>query len=142
MLRLDIDEERLQECHELADSITSQVGKELEDFSTVSVERAVARLFSVEGADERGVPTCNLMVEDLVQAGKIKTALLCTRQCMLYYGHSLISEYGKRTELPEVPGREARRMEAIRLAEARQVNRFPPERQDISLPVPKLHGCM
>ena len=123
MLRLDIDEERLQECHELADSITSQVGKELEDFSTVSVERAVARLFSVEGADERGVPTCNLMVEDLAQAGKIKDGLaLHLANACLYYGRPPFDignmVKGELSAGSALARGEKCRMEAIRLAAA------------------------
>ena len=71
MLRLNIDAKTVDRCHEIADNITSRVMEELSSLSTVAIERTVARFAGVDGVTGDGVPLPNVLVDHLVQKGKI-----------------------------------------------------------------------
>lgn len=71
MLELSLDLGRVNACHEMAKSVARDVNEELKSFSTVAIERTVARLFGVEGVDPDGVPLPNVLVNHLESLGKI-----------------------------------------------------------------------
>ncbi len=56
MLKLNLDMKKVDRCHQLSESITSRVNSELLPYSTVAIERTVARFFGVDGVDNEGVP--------------------------------------------------------------------------------------
>ncbi len=69
MLRYRADDRVQTDCHEVADQIVRAVLDELKGFTTVSIERAVARLFGIDGVDKQGVPLANAMVDHLRAKG-------------------------------------------------------------------------
>ncbi|MGB4432882.1 MAG: lysine 5,6-aminomutase subunit alpha, partial [Bacillota bacterium] len=84
MLKLNLDEEKITQCHQLAKNITSKVNRDLLSYSTVSIERTVARFSGVNGVDEEGVPFPNILVNQIVDKGKISDG------AALYLGNACI----------------------------------------------------
>lgn len=89
MLRLEIDGEKVEKCHEMASSVSSRVNQELGPFSTVAIERTVARFFGIDGVAKDDVPLPNVVVEHLKSQGRLEdgVALHLANAC-LYYGES------------------------------------------------------
>ena len=75
-MQLRIDCDAVDRARRLASAITAPVGDFIERHSTVSVERAVARLCGVDGVDADGVPLVNRLVDALPEhAAGIANAL-------------------------------------------------------------------
>ncbi|HZZ82948.1 MAG TPA: lysine 5,6-aminomutase subunit alpha [Anaeromyxobacteraceae bacterium] len=68
---LRLDAAAVARCRELADRVTAQVLEFVERHTTVSIERAVLRLFGFHGAGARGVPFVNLIVDELHARGLV-----------------------------------------------------------------------
>jgi beta-lysine 5,6-aminomutase alpha subunit len=61
--KLDLDPGVIAECRAAATQIAGQVAEEIAGKTTVSVERTVARLLGVDGANELDVPLPNVLVD-------------------------------------------------------------------------------
>lgn len=83
MLRLGIDQGIVSDCHEMAKTITTSVERELDDFSTVAIERTVARFMGVEGARDEE-PLVNILVDHLRAEGGLEQgiALYLANACL------------------------------------------------------------
>ncbi len=68
-LTLNIDPARVARARELAGRIVDQVQPFIERHTTTAIERAVVRLFGVEGKGPDEVPLANLVVEALQDGG-------------------------------------------------------------------------
>jgi len=68
--KLHVDELVVERCRVAAGSIADQVEFWTRGDTTVSVERTVARLLGVDGVDAHDVPLPNVLVDQLVRAGK------------------------------------------------------------------------
>ncbi len=68
---LRLDEAAVARCRELADRVTGQVLQLVERHTTVSIERAVLRLYGFHGAGAGGVPFVNLIVDELHARGLV-----------------------------------------------------------------------
>lgn len=68
-LTLNIDPARVARARELAGRIVDQVQPFIERHTTTAIERAVVRLFGVEGKGPDEVPLANLVVESLQDGG-------------------------------------------------------------------------
>ena len=84
MLKLNLDTNKIDRCHELAQNITSKVNEELQPYGTVAIERTVTRFMGVDGVDDEGIPLPNVFVNELVDRGKINdgAALYLANACM------------------------------------------------------------
>ena len=71
MLRFEVDRRLVEECHRLSSEIVEQVRKETAGFTTVAIERSVARLFGIDGVNSQGVPLPNVVVDHLRAADKL-----------------------------------------------------------------------
>lgn len=71
MLKLNADNDLINECHSLAAGIAREVMEVLQRQSTVGIERAVLRLLGVNGATEDAlkIPHVNVLCDHLYQAG-------------------------------------------------------------------------
>jgi beta-lysine 5,6-aminomutase alpha subunit len=69
MATLNIPPELVERARELAARIAAPVQRFILAHTTVSIERAVLRLYGVDGVDEAGVPYPNLLVEQLKEDG-------------------------------------------------------------------------
>lgn len=67
MLKLNLDIEKVEGCHALAKKIADDTFALIQPHTTVGVERAVLRLFGVNGAttDELQIPLANVLVDKL-----------------------------------------------------------------------------
>ena len=64
-MNLALDTGLVAEAFALADEIADPVVGFAQEHTTVTIERAVARLFGVDGVDELGVPLPNVLVDAL-----------------------------------------------------------------------------
>jgi beta-lysine 5,6-aminomutase alpha subunit len=67
--KLDLDPGLVASCREAAAQITEQVREKIDGSTTVSVERTVARLLGVDGANELDVPLPNVLVDHVRDRG-------------------------------------------------------------------------
>ncbi len=61
--KLDLDQGLVESCRAAAARIAADVAEQIAGMTTVSVERTVARLFGVDGANELGAPLPNVLVD-------------------------------------------------------------------------------
>jgi beta-lysine 5,6-aminomutase alpha subunit len=67
--KLDLDQGLVESCRQAAAQIAADVGEQVAGMTTVSVERTVARLFGVDGANELGAPLPNVLVDHVRSRG-------------------------------------------------------------------------
>lgn len=87
--RINIDEALVIRARRLADEITEEVIDFIKQYTTVSVERAVVRLFGVDGVDDEGIPLPNVVVDNILRAGELgRGAAFWIANAMACYGKS------------------------------------------------------
>ncbi len=102
MPELAIDKEKVKRCREAADKIADGIDEFIAGFTTTSVERAVLRLFELEGADAEGIPAVNKMVEQLQEKEMLaQGAALPLSKALIHSGFSR-SELVKKINTEEV----------------------------------------
>jgi beta-lysine 5,6-aminomutase alpha subunit len=69
--KLDLDPGVVLACREAAARITAQVGEEIADKTSVSVERTITRLLGVDGASDLDVPLPNVLVDHVRDHGEL-----------------------------------------------------------------------
>jgi beta-lysine 5,6-aminomutase alpha subunit len=67
--KLDLDPGLIEDCRAAAVQIAANVAEEIDGKTTVSVERTVARLLGVDGANELDVPLPNVLVDHVRDRG-------------------------------------------------------------------------
>ncbi|MBF0208516.1 MAG: D-lysine 5,6-aminomutase subunit alpha, partial [Oligoflexia bacterium] len=65
MLKINLDVQQVSRVKNLANEIATEVHSFVKEHSSLSVERAVLRLYGVNGVDKNGVPLPNLLLERL-----------------------------------------------------------------------------
>jgi beta-lysine 5,6-aminomutase alpha subunit len=69
--KLALDPGMIAECRQAAAQIAATVGEELAGKTSVSVERTIARLLGVDGANELEVPLPNVLVDHVHDRGEL-----------------------------------------------------------------------
>src|SRR5271169_5164159 len=69
--KLDLDPGVIADCRAAAAQIAGQVGAEIDGKTTASVERTVARLLGVDGANELDAPLPNVLVDHMGDRGEL-----------------------------------------------------------------------
>ena len=69
--KLDLDPAVIAACRQAASQIAAQVGEEISAKTTLSVERTVARLLGVDGANELDAPFPNVLVDHVADRGEL-----------------------------------------------------------------------
>ena len=69
--KLDLDPGVIASCREAAAQIAAQVGEQIAHKTTVSVERTVARLLGVDGANALEAPLPNVLVDHVADRGEL-----------------------------------------------------------------------
>ncbi len=69
--KLDLDPGVIASCRQAASQIAAQVGEKIVNKTTVSVERTVARLLGVDGANELDAPLPNVLVDHVSDRGEL-----------------------------------------------------------------------
>ena len=67
--KLNLDQIKIDGARQAAGKIADQLHAWINDYTTTTIERAVARLLGVDGVDDFGVPLPNVLVDKLHQAG-------------------------------------------------------------------------
>ena len=67
--KLALDQGLVESCRQAAARIADDVAERIAGMTTVSVERTVARLFGVDGANDLGAPLPNVLVEHVRSRG-------------------------------------------------------------------------
>lgn len=75
MAGLHLNKNQIKRVKRLARDIADHVTSFIDGYSTVSVERAVLRLYGVDGVDDDGIPLCNRIVDILRQSGALKNGV-------------------------------------------------------------------
>jgi beta-lysine 5,6-aminomutase alpha subunit len=70
--KLQLDQAKIDGARQAAESIADQLHNWINDYTTTTIERTVARLLGVDGVDPSGVPLPNVLVEKLHQAGLLE----------------------------------------------------------------------
>lgn len=86
MAELRIDWDKVDQARAAAAKIALDTEERLSAYTTVTVERAVARLFGVDSIDEHGVPLPNRLVEELLEKN------LLGQGTAYYIGRAAVSE--------------------------------------------------
>jgi beta-lysine 5,6-aminomutase alpha subunit len=71
MSKLDLDPGVIAACRHAASTIAGQVGEQIAGKTTVSVERTVARLLGVDGANQLDAPLPNVLVDHVRDRGEL-----------------------------------------------------------------------
>ena len=87
--KLDLDPGVIASCREAAAQIAGQVGEEIAGKTTVSVERTVARLLGVDGANELDAPLPNVLVDHVADRGELG------RGIGYWLGNALLDDEGR-----------------------------------------------
>ncbi len=85
--KLGLDFNKVNDAKKLARSISEEVQKFVENYTTVSVERTLCRLIGIDGVDKNDVPLPNVVINQLHDKG-------ATGQGILYYLGNAILETG------------------------------------------------
>jgi beta-lysine 5,6-aminomutase alpha subunit len=86
--KLDLDPGVIADCKAAATQIARQVAAEIDSNTTVSVERTVARLLGVDGANEFEAPLPNVLVDHVRDSGELG------RGIAYWLGNALLHERG------------------------------------------------
>jgi beta-lysine 5,6-aminomutase alpha subunit len=84
--KLDLDPGVIAACRAAASQIAGQVGDEIAGKTTVSVERTLARLLGVDGANELEAPLPNALVDHLRDRGEL------SRGIAYWVGNALLAD--------------------------------------------------
>lgn len=75
MANVPVDPSIVASCRALAADIATDVQRFIDAHTTVGVERAVARAYGIEGADDQGTPLVNTLVDRYRQAGLLSKGI-------------------------------------------------------------------
>jgi len=97
--KLNIDFDKVAKAREISKNIADGVQEFVNAHTTVSTERTIARLFSIDGVNEMEVPYPNVIVDHLAENGKLGDGLC------LYLGNAMIQENLSAQEIAEKVGK-------------------------------------
>lgn len=71
MNKLNLDQDLIAKARNGAIKIANEIQNHIDQRTTTSVERAVLRLFGIDGITEDGIPLPNVIVEGILNSGKL-----------------------------------------------------------------------
>ena len=69
--KIKIDQSLVKRCRKAAGSIAEDIQKHIDENTTTSVERTVARFLGVDGVDSEGTPLPNILIENVKRQGQL-----------------------------------------------------------------------
>src|SRR5947209_12765035 len=91
--KLDLDQGVVEDCRQAAVQIASGVAEQIAGKTTVSVERTVARLLGVDGANESDVPLPNALVDHVRDQGELGGGIA------YWVGNAMLQDDGRSPQL-------------------------------------------
>jgi beta-lysine 5,6-aminomutase alpha subunit len=121
--KLNLDRSRVDEARHYAAGIADQLHSWINSYTTTTIERAVARLYGIDGVDATGVPLPNVLVEKLQRSGLLEqglTAWLAKTAVATGRGFQEIAEAvaAEKMEVKETADIDARRWRELAESEA------------------------
>ena len=86
--KLDLDPGMIAACRQAASQIAAQVGETIAHKTTVSVERTLARLLGIDGANELDAPLPNVLIDHVRDHGELSHGIA------YWIGNALIADPG------------------------------------------------
>ncbi|MCK9218096.1 MAG: lysine 5,6-aminomutase subunit alpha [Firmicutes bacterium] len=74
--KLNLNQSLINKARTSAKNIANNVQSFIDEHTTVTVERAILRLFGVDGTDEIGTPLPNIVIDNLKKAGGLSTGIV------------------------------------------------------------------
>src|SRR5437660_5743233 len=87
--KLDLDPGVIEDCRQAAVQIAASVGEEIAGKTTVSVERTIARLLGVDGANELDAPLPNVLVDHVRDRNEL------ARGIAYWLGNAMLADGGR-----------------------------------------------
>ena len=112
--KLGLDFAKVDAAKQSAAHIAQDVQKFVDGYTTVAVERTIARLLGIDGVDENGVPLPNVVVDALKDSGLLGEGI------MFAIGNAVVSEKKSPQEVAEALARGECKIEAFPTATAAQ----------------------
>ena len=69
--KIDVDQVLVSRCRKAAESIADDIQQHIDENTTTSVERTVARFLGIDGVDSEGTPLPNIVIESVKNKGKL-----------------------------------------------------------------------
>jgi len=82
--KLGIDQKKVEKARQIAKDIALDVVNFVNQYSTVSVERTIARFFGIDGVNDEDVPLPNIIVDHLKEKGALQNGVA------LYIGNAML----------------------------------------------------
>jgi beta-lysine 5,6-aminomutase alpha subunit len=104
--KLDLDPGVIAACHAAASQIAAGVSEEIAGKTTVSVERTVARLLGIDGANELEVPLPNVLVDHVRDQNELGRGIAYwLGNAMLADGSRSVQQVAEAVDAGELPCR-------------------------------------
>lgn len=97
--KLKIDQKLVDRCRQAADDIGDGIQVHIDENTTTTVERTVARLFGIDGIDEEEIPLPNVVVDQIHQSDKLN------RGIAYWIGNAMIETGKSPQKIAEAVGR-------------------------------------
>lgn len=99
MSKINIDTQLVDKARQISRKIADDVQGFVDAHTTVATERTIARLLGIDGVDEVEVPYANVVVDHLVENGKLAQGVC------LYVGNAMVQEKLTPQEIAEKIGK-------------------------------------
>ncbi len=73
--KLQVDKGLIKKNRENSSKIADSIQKHIDDNTTISVERTVARLMGIDGVDKEEIPLANVVVEQVLQSDQLQKGI-------------------------------------------------------------------
>jgi beta-lysine 5,6-aminomutase alpha subunit len=116
--KLDLDQGLVESCRQAAARIAADVAEQIAGMTTLSVERTVARLFGVDGANELGAPLPNVLVDHVRARGGLGKGIAYWIANAMLHAEGMGNPPARNPSVPNPPAWE----DAQQIAEAVEEN--------------------
>lgn len=99
MSKLNLSQENIFKAREAAKNIAGDVQKFIDEHTTVTVERTIARLLGIDGVDEVEKPLPNVVVDNIQQGGGLSQGIA------YWLGNAMVHTKKSPQEIAEAVGR-------------------------------------
>lgn len=107
MSKLNLDQNKINEARALAAGIADETQRFIDQHTTVTVERAIARLLGIDGVNEDGVPLPNIIIDHLLDKKALSSGVA------FYLANAMVATGLSPQEIAEQVSRESLDLTAL-----------------------------